>query len=255
MTYEKMLEIFRETVKKADMEDSVSVGHFKNEYADIMVSQCIDKPEYLAIQGKDLIPVTAIRNILFSYGEDKYYYHYGLTTLQFIIVLPNDAQLLLEFGECGPGIVVCLNEEEVSDEKPNDFKSALVKINESIALPVEQESFFYSLLSCFYYDGGGKDTDQHECEVIREELYRLVDKSENKELLFQLANTALRNYVYEDNDDLDVIRVFKMIKEQGLVDDFKAFIKNDNIDSDGNIPVTGYYMSLIAKGLEILQSL
>ena len=84
MTKETALNTFKEIMSKSGMGEVISLSENVNELADIMIYQEHGAPEYIALNGTPLFPVEEIRNILYQYGEDKFYNYVG-SDIQFVI--------------------------------------------------------------------------------------------------------------------------------------------------------------------------
>ena len=143
MERKNAMKIFQDVLEKSGMNDLVSLSETPNELADLMIYQKPNRPEYLACNGKPLFEFGEISNILYQYGEEKWYNFVG-TELQFIIELQGDSSYLLEYGENGFCDAMCL--DGVWATKDEEIRRMLAQYNHRVSDRRNVESLLDSAL-------------------------------------------------------------------------------------------------------------
>lgn len=97
MTKEKLITCLKDILHTTDMANRVSLSENTNELANLMIYQAPGKDQYLGMDGTPLFPISVIRNILYEYGDDKFY-TYTTTNFKLVFELKGNFNYIVEFG-------------------------------------------------------------------------------------------------------------------------------------------------------------
>lgn len=249
MTKEVVMSVFKEILSKSGMEEFVSLSENVNELAEIMIYQEQNAPEYLALNGMPLFPFGEIRNILYAYGEDKFYNFVG-TELQFVIELKGDDCYVLEFGDDGPCYAMRFNGEWT--DKTKEIKAWLVQYNRKASKKANVECLVYSVAGIIEAKGIIDDSDLRE---IHEEVDRYIKENpEDTDFMLTYAYSSLQIFVYENTDLFDMKNIIRRLVQKKCDDDFIDFIRGQSSDPK-DFRDNGYYLSLVTVALRLIREI
>lgn len=246
MTKEMVLNTFKEILSKSGMEEVVSLSENVNELADLMIYQEYGEPEYLAINGKPLFPLWEIRNILYQYGQEKFYNFVG-STLQFVIELKGDSCYVLEFGD---GICEAMRFNGEWATNHDEIRDCLVRYNQKVSQRLNVECLFHSVEGLI--EGKGIIVDS-ELREVRERVHRYMKENPtDRDFLLSYTYSALTMFVYEDTDLFSIKTIIRKIVHEGCGDDFADYIRQYSSDPK-DFRENGYYLSLVTAALHLIR--
>ena len=243
MTKEKVLNIFKEVLHKSGCEELISLSENVNELADIMIYQEYgeNQPEYLAVNGIPLFPISEIKTILYRYGEGEDYNYVG-SVLKFVMELKRNVQYILEYGDNGIAEAMCVDGKWAGDKEVRD---ALVQYNQ---ISMKRRDFRLLLRSTY------ADLEDYEMIGIREALDGYIDENpEDEDTLLEYAYRALDMLVYEEKDLLNPKSIIQTIVQRKLEDRLIHYI-----GEEGSLPDpedNGYYVGLVLPALRFIREI
>ena len=247
MERKNAMKIFRDVLEKSGMNDLVSLSETPNELADLMIYQKPNRPEYLACNGKPLFEFGEISNILYQYGEEKWYNFVG-TELQFIIELQGDSSYTLEYGENGFCDAMCL--DGVWATKDEEIRKMLAQYNHRVSDRCNVENLLDSVLKMIE---GNENLMEEEQQEITREIKRYTEENPwDKEFLFSAADGMVRAIVYEEADLPMTRDLIKQIVCAGDEKEFMEYIRREEGQYDD---ISGYDVGLATAVLRLIREI
>ncbi len=235
-------------IKKAGLDDHISISRDINEIADLMVYNSSKDNEQLAICGIPRFYVDDIANILYMYGDDKEY-HFKDSELQIIFELAGGATYILEFGD--EGIHEIWEVNDVLHAEINDVERSIRQYILQSALRRNLLNYVYVISSIYLESADGLYLYEDGEKEIRGAVIRYMDAyPEDIEFINIVGYESLSVSLYENKDPFGLKDIVRRLVKKGIEVEFLDYIRKESFCED--IPDNEAYMTESIKALTII---
>lgn len=250
MREDLVFDTIRQILTESGNEEFISLSTEPNRLADFMVYKQLERPDYLAINGRPIVPLHSIDNILYSYGSEGSYNYVG-TFLQLIFELEGDARFIWEDGDDGPGEIMQYKGEWYSEGKSNcKVMDALAAYNQEREARNSVMNLFYSVAGLI--EGNDKVAEDEVTEVNNVVWQYLKENPTDLDFLYSFAYTALKVLTYEEVDPFHTEDIIKRVIELNAVKGLISDIEHACADPQ-DYRKNGYYLTLITNALRLIR--
>lgn len=237
----------KDTVDKAGMGEIISVSDNVNESACIMCYQEEGKPVFLALFDKPKIAFADVKNVLYSYGEDKMYDRPD-TILRLVFALNDGATYAIESD--GEGMLSeTFDYEGKRQDDPAGVDEALEKYNarHEVGRNKEKDAILsvFEVVLEFLGESQREYLNEGTVDAVKRKMEKYTEENpDDVDFLFEYAYDSLRLAVYGE-DAFDAEQIVGVIKAQGRLDDFAEYIRRELSDSSGEMYLPEFYAELM----------
>lgn len=246
MTQEKLITCLKDILHTTNMENSVSLSENANELANLMIYQAPGEDLYLGMDGTPLFPISVIRNILYEYGDDKFY-TYTTTEFKLVFELKGNFDYIVEFG-MGYDAFVSYPGHFESDCKK--VKVLLEQYNQRMRRRESMDRLVWTVAEL----SETHNIDSNEISEVKETAIRYMNETpDDKDFSLLYAYLALVMFWNDEGDNFDVKSALQRITALNLEDDFIAYIEDYCYYPNNTRGDNSYYMGLTTTALRIMQ--
>ena len=224
----KVMETLQKIVSETGNDKFISVSDKENELAELMVYSSEKKPNYLAIHGHELFPLSEVKNILYraktSEDDVDLAFNYTSTFLVIVFELDDNTSFFIDFTDCGPCCSINYKGKGYDDDT---YLSALREYNSERELRYFYRNIIFSVEGMLETWERDPMCNPDEIERCLKEVDNYVElHPEDEETLLCYAYAAV---IYSENFPSEF--PIKTILQRNLKDKFLKYVEEYELDT------------------------